>query len=124
MDAGTGREVQATDPRRLRGAGQSLARDRAAVGRRHHRPGSDPRRAWPRLCSNAERADPRPAAVRRVQDVSMLNFKSDKPAGDSELEIVFDEEGAKQLIQLIEDCFKTGHEHLLPLDHGRWALTI
>jgi hypothetical protein len=54
----------------------------------------------------------------------MLEFIADKPTGNSELEIVFDEDGAKQLIQLIQDCFKTGHEHLLPLDHGRWALTI
>jgi len=54
----------------------------------------------------------------------MLEFISDKPVTDGELEIVFDEDGAKQFIQLIEDCFKTGHEHLLPLDHGRWALKI
>ena len=50
---------------------QPLARHRAAVGRRHHRPGADPRRARPRLRRNAERADPRSAAVRRVQDVRM-----------------------------------------------------
>jgi len=54
----------------------------------------------------------------------MLEFSTDKLTGDSELEIVFDEDGEKQLIQLIEDCFKTGHEHLLPLEHGRWALTV
>ena len=53
----------------LRGRGQSLARHRAAVGRRHHRPGADPRRAGPGLLRHAERADPRAAAVRRVQDV-------------------------------------------------------
>ena len=53
----------------------------------------------------------------------MIEFISDKRAEDGELEIVFDDAGAKQLIQLIQDCFKTGHEHLLPLDHGRWALT-
>ena len=40
---------KAADPRRLRGRGQSLARDRAAVGRRHHRPGSDARRTRPGL---------------------------------------------------------------------------
>jgi hypothetical protein len=54
----------------------------------------------------------------------VLEFISDRPTGNGALEILFDEEGAKQLIQLIEDCFKTGHEHLLPLDHGRWALTV
>ena len=55
----------------------------------------------------------------------MLEFVADKPTGNSELEITFDEAGAKHLIQLIEDCFKTGHEHLLPLDDpSRWALTI
>ena len=32
MDAGAGRSLQATDPRRLRGAGQSLARDRRGCG--------------------------------------------------------------------------------------------
>src|SRR4051794_34719761 len=74
MDPRAGREVQATDPRRLRGAGQPLARYGAAVGRWHHRPGADARRARPRLCRNAERADPRPAAVRRVQDVMMLSM--------------------------------------------------
>src|SRR5438270_4421090 len=71
MDAGAGRSLQATDPRYLRSGGQPLARDRAPVGRRHHRPRPDPRRPWPRLRRNAERADPRPAAVRRVQDVSV-----------------------------------------------------
>jgi hypothetical protein len=55
----------------------------------------------------------------------MLEFTADKATENSELEISFDEAGAKQLIQLIEDCFKTGHEHLLPLDDdSRWALTI
>jgi hypothetical protein len=54
----------------------------------------------------------------------MIEFITNKPTENSDLEIVFDEVGAKQLVQLIEDCFKTGHEHLLPLNHGRWALTI
>ena len=64
-------KLQAADPRGLRGAGQSLARHRAAVGRRHHRSGADARRARAGLRRDAERADPRPAAVRRVQDVTM-----------------------------------------------------
>ena len=69
MDAGGGRSLQAADPRRLRSAGQPLARHRAAVGRRHHRPGADARRAGPGVRGLPERADPRAAAVRRVQDV-------------------------------------------------------
>jgi hypothetical protein len=55
----------------------------------------------------------------------MLEFTTDNPTGGSALEISFDEVGAKQLIRLIEDCFRTGHEHLLPLgDDSRWSLTI
>ena len=39
------RGEQGRDPRTVRDAGQPLLRDRAAVGRRHHRPADDPRRA-------------------------------------------------------------------------------
>ena len=57
-----GRSLQGADPPALRGRGQPLLRHRAAVGRRHHRPGPDPRRAGPRVRRDAERADPRAAA--------------------------------------------------------------
>ena len=55
----------------------------------------------------------------------MIEFATEAPTGGAELEITFDEQGARQLIQLIEDCFNTGHEHLLPLDdHSRWSLKV
>ena len=55
----------------------------------------------------------------------MLEFVTDKPTGNSELEISFDEVGARQLIERIEACFKTEHEHLLPLGNdSRWSLTV
>ena len=52
-------------------AGQPLARHRAAVGRRHHRPGADARRARAGVRRDAERADSGAGAVRRVPDVMM-----------------------------------------------------
>src|SRR5690348_9921672 len=72
MDARAGGEVQAADPRRLRSAGQPLARNRAPVGRRDHRPRSDSRRSRPSLRRNAECADTAASAVWRFQDVMML----------------------------------------------------
>ena len=55
----------------------------------------------------------------------MLEFLTDKPTENAELEISFDEAGARQLIERIEACFRTGHEHLLPLDNdSRWSLTV
>ncbi len=66
---GGGRSLQATDPRRLRGAGQSLARHRAACGTT----ASSTRRrramcwAWRSRPASTRRS--RAAAVRRVQDV-------------------------------------------------------
>ena len=51
--------------------GPSLLRDRAAVGRRHHRSGRDPPRAGPRAVGGAERAD-RADALRRVPDVTRM----------------------------------------------------
>ena len=66
-----GRSLQAADPRGLRSAGQPLARHRAAVGRRHHRPRANPRRARPRLRRVAERADPR---ARRSSACSGCDF--------------------------------------------------
>ncbi len=56
---------------KIRRRRQSLSRHRAAVGRRHHRPGADPRRAGPGLRRRAERADRGDARVRRVPDVRM-----------------------------------------------------
>src|SRR3546814_12860780 len=44
---------------------------RAIVGRRHHRPGADPRRAGTGLYHNAERPGQGPR-VRRVQDVMTM----------------------------------------------------
>ena len=41
-------EVPRPDPRRLRGAGQPVLRDRPPLGRRHHRPRRHPPRARPR----------------------------------------------------------------------------
>ena len=50
--------LQGADPRPVRGRGQPLLRHRAAVGRRHHRPARDPRRARPRALGRAERPIP------------------------------------------------------------------
>ena len=50
--------------------GNPLARHRAAVGRRHHRPRADPRRARPGLRRDAQRPDPGAPELRRVPDVS------------------------------------------------------
>src|SRR3546814_12396190 len=52
-------------------AKQPLSRHRAIVGRRHHRPGADPRRAGTGLYHNAERPGQGPR-VRRVQDVMTM----------------------------------------------------
>ena len=50
--------IQAADPRAIRGGGQSLLRDRTAVGRRHHHPVRNAPRARARLRGDAQRADP------------------------------------------------------------------
>ena len=73
-----GARVQAPDPRRLRARGQSVLRDRAAVGRRHHRAVGNAPRAGARLLRRAQRADPGDA-VGRVSDVraSEHNFNKD-----------------------------------------------
>ena len=71
MDQEAGRGLQGADPRGLRSAGQPVARDLAAVGRRHHRPRPDPRRARPGLRRVFECADPGEGAVRRVPDVGV-----------------------------------------------------
>src|SRR5690606_36161259 len=63
--------VRGTDPGALRGRGQPVPRDRAAVGRRHHRPRRHPNRARAR----ARRRLPHPAArapARAVPDVSAM----------------------------------------------------
>ena len=65
--------VQGADPRAVRGAGQSLLRHRAAVGRRHHRPARHARCAGPGAVRGAQRAD-RADALRRVPDVSQRMF--------------------------------------------------
>ena len=66
---GRGR-VPGADPRAVRDAGQPLLLDRAALGRRHHRPGRHPRRrsAW-RSTSACARPDRR-RRLRRLPDVS------------------------------------------------------
>ncbi len=52
----------------------------AAVGRRDHRPGADARCAGAGVRRDAECADPRAAAVRRVQDVMMkLTIEGSRP---------------------------------------------
>ena len=52
-----GRSVQGADPRPVRIAGQPVLRDRAAVGRRHHRPGRYAPRARPGDLGVAQCAD-------------------------------------------------------------------
>ena len=64
--------------------GQSLARDFAPMGRRHHRPRPDPRCAGPGFRRHAERADPRSAAVRRVQDVRWMEQRCTESSPDRE----------------------------------------
>src|SRR5687767_11239083 len=49
------------------------------MGRRDHRPGPNPRRARPRVRGLPERADPRQAAVWRVQDVMMDGATQNPP---------------------------------------------
>ena len=61
--------VQGADPRAVRAAGQSLLRDRAAVGRRHHRSGADATRARAGPARRAQCAD-RTDALRRLPDVT------------------------------------------------------
>ena len=68
LDPRTGRGLQGPGPPEIRGRGQSLLRHRPAVGRRHHRPGPDPRRPGPGHLGESERPDPRDD-LRRVQDV-------------------------------------------------------
>ena len=51
---GGGGGVQGADPRAVRGGGQSLLRDRAAVGRRHHRAAGDAPRAGARVLGGAQ----------------------------------------------------------------------
>ena len=60
--------LQGAHPRAVRAPGASLLRQRAAVGRRCHRPGRDPARAGARHLGQLERAD-RADHVRRVSDV-------------------------------------------------------
>src|SRR6185312_4180707 len=80
VDAGAGGGLQGPDPPDLRGRRQPLFRHRAAVGRRRHRPGPDPRCAGPLDLRLAQRADPGDA-LRRVSDVAMAT-------GDNILEAV------------------------------------
>ena len=58
------------DPRQVRGRGQPVLLDRAALGRRHHRPARHAPRARARDRRGAERADPRDD-VRRLPDVAV-----------------------------------------------------
>ena len=64
---GRGR-LQGADPRALRGRGLPLLRHRPAVGRRHHRPGPDPRPAGPGAPRQPQRPH-RGGALRRVPHV-------------------------------------------------------
>jgi acetyl-CoA carboxylase carboxyltransferase component len=57
------------DPREIRGRGQSVLLDGAALGRRHHRPGGHPARARARYRREPERSHSG-NDVRRFQDVS------------------------------------------------------
>ena len=70
--------VQGADPRAIRDPGPSLLRHRAAVGRRHHRPGRDAHRAGLVALGRAERADRADHALRRVPDVraKMLRWRT------------------------------------------------
>ena len=58
MVRGRRRGIQAADPRAIRGRGQSLLRDRAAMGRRHHHARRNAPRAGAVLLSGAQCADP------------------------------------------------------------------
>ena len=66
---GRGGSVQGADPRPVRDPGPPVLRERAPVGRRHHRPGADPHGPGARPVRGAERAD-RAHRVRRVPDVA------------------------------------------------------
>ena len=69
LERGRGGGIQGADPRAVRDAGPSLLRDRAAVGRRHHRSGRYAAGAGAGVVRGAERADPADP-VRRVPDVT------------------------------------------------------
>ena len=96
MDASRGEGVQAADPRQVRGRGQPLLLDRAAVGRRRHRPRRHARRArrcrWPprstprdpgdevrafRMC----RGSPRPSGERGSRDPCARKYQPPAPTG-------------------------------------------
>ena len=78
-DDGRRRRIPRADPRQVRGGGQSLLLDRAALGRRDHRPARHPARARPRDLRRAERSDPR-ERVRHLQDVRSAPSERDRLA--------------------------------------------
>jgi 3-methylcrotonyl-CoA carboxylase beta subunit len=85
---GRGRgSLQGPDPRPLRGRGRPLPRHGAAVGRRDHRPGPDPRRAGPGDQRQPECPDPRDH-LRRLPDVSRLKGQAmTNPIADPIVEV-------------------------------------
>ena len=60
LERGGRGSLQVADPPAVRRPGPPLLRHRAAVGRRHHRPGRHPPRAGAGLGGGAERPDPEP----------------------------------------------------------------
>src|SRR3569833_252617 len=65
------RGVQGPDPRAVRGAGQPVLLDGAAVGRRRDRPGGHPHGARPRALGRGQRAPVR-CQLRRLPDVRQM----------------------------------------------------
>ena len=69
MTAGRARRVHRADARDVRARRHAVLLDRAAVGRRHHRPASTRAWCWRSACRRRSSADPG-HAVRRVPDVA------------------------------------------------------
>src|SRR3954462_10518138 len=79
------RGVQGPDPRAVRGAGQPVLLDGAAVGRRRHRPGRHPHGARPRALDRGQRAPVR-CQLRRLPDVRQM-FESVLVANRGEIAV-------------------------------------
>ena len=80
-DKWTPEQAEASSSRsaRITRRGQPVARDRAAVGRRHYRPGADARRARAGLRRDSERADPGPARSSACSGCDMMRSLKSSP---------------------------------------------
>ena len=77
------RRRRGRDPREVRGGGEPVLLDRAALGRRDHRPARHAPRARARARGGAQRADPRDDLrhLPHVMGYSVVNIEEIEPAG-------------------------------------------